>query len=219
MKAAANTSTFTIDTSGQTMAQRTAAAQLDEILTLLNSAPAIATFSPAELSTTRIDTLDHILNGNGAHAGFKQVLAERKQADLGANGLGRLVIAPASGTQVTLSEDVAGSPFGFKLAGVSTLNGATVTGPTGFPPGITIDVTSRSLQSICKDMDLVIRFSRMAATEAIMAAKEISVKKYVVRLSVEEREQLEAVIRKGQERGAAAAEGADIVEGRCVGSR
>ncbi|MFZ0028526.1 MAG: IS630 family transposase [Pseudolabrys sp.] len=31
-----------------------------------------------------------------------------------------------------------------------------------------------------------------------MAAKEISVKKYVVRLSVEEREQLEAVIRKGK---------------------
>jgi len=32
----------------------------------------------------------------------------------------------------------------------------------------------------------------------MMAAKEISVKKYVVRLSVEEREQLEAVIRKGK---------------------
>src|SRR5256885_2745075 len=31
-----------------------------------------------------------------------------------------------------------------------------------------------------------------------MAAKEISVKKYVVRLSVEEREQLEALIRKGK---------------------
>ena len=31
-----------------------------------------------------------------------------------------------------------------------------------------------------------------------MAAKEISVKKYVVRLSVAEREQLEAVIRKGK---------------------
>jgi hypothetical protein len=36
------------------------------------------------------------------------------------------------------------------------------------------------------------------AAEAIMAAKEISVKKYVVRLSVEEREQLEALIRKGK---------------------
>jgi hypothetical protein len=35
-------------------------------------------------------------------------------------------------------------------------------------------------------------------TEAIMAAKEISVKKYVVRLSADEREQLEALIRKGK---------------------
>jgi transposase len=36
------------------------------------------------------------------------------------------------------------------------------------------------------------------AAEAIMAAKDISVKKYVVRLSGEEREQLEALIRKGK---------------------
>jgi transposase len=35
-------------------------------------------------------------------------------------------------------------------------------------------------------------------TEAIMVAEEISVKKYVVRLSADEREQLEALIRKGQ---------------------
>ena len=34
----------------------------------------------------------------------------------------------------------------------------------------------------------------------MMAAKEISVKKYVVRLSGEEREQLEALIRKGKAR-------------------
>jgi hypothetical protein len=52
-----------------------------------------------------------------------------------------------------------------------------------------------------------------------MAAKEISVKKYVVRLSSEEREQLEALIRKRQERSATAAEGTDIIEGRCIGSR
>ena len=49
-----------------------------------------------------------------------------------------------------------------------------------------------------------------------MAAKEIS-KKYVVRLSGEEREQLEALIRKGK--SAAAAEGADIAEGGCLASR
>jgi hypothetical protein len=40
--------------------------------------------------------------------------------------------------------------------------------------------------------------SPLLAREAIMAAKEISVKKYVVRLSVEEREQLETLIRKGK---------------------
>src|SRR5262245_40791226 len=48
---------------------------------------------------------------------------------------------------------------------------------------------SRPLQPIRKD--LVIRFRRQRlAREAIMAAKEISVKKYVVRLSGEERERL-----------------------------
>jgi Homeodomain-like domain len=40
--------------------------------------------------------------------------------------------------------------------------------------------------------------STVRTTEAIMVAKEISVKKYVVRLSAEERERLEALIRKGK---------------------
>src|SRR5262249_23357103 len=56
---------------------------------------------------------------------------------------------------------------------------------------------SRPLQPIRKD--LVIRFRRQRlAREAIMAAKEISVKKYVVRLSGEERERLETLLRKGK---------------------
>jgi Homeodomain-like domain len=44
----------------------------------------------------------------------------------------------------------------------------------------------------------MIRFVDGADAEAIMAAIEISVKKYVVRLSAVEREQLEALIRKGK---------------------
>src|SRR5215207_5878139 len=44
----------------------------------------------------------------------------------------------------------------------------------------------------------MIRFVEVRTTEAIMAAKEISVKKYVVRLSADERERLEALIRKGK---------------------
>jgi hypothetical protein len=42
--------------------------------------------------------------------------------------------------------------------------------------------------------------STVRTTEAIMVAKEISVKKYVVRLNADEREQLEALIRKGKTR-------------------
>jgi len=45
----------------------------------------------------------------------------------------------------------------------------------------------------------MIRFGRwIRAAEGIMAGKEIAVKKYVVRLSVEEREQLESLVRKGK---------------------
>jgi transposase len=44
----------------------------------------------------------------------------------------------------------------------------------------------------------VIRFSRTTTAEAIMAFKEIAVKKYVVRLSKDERDQLNELIRKGK---------------------
>ena len=79
------------------------------------------------------------MNGYGARAGLKQVISERRQADLGLNGLGRLDIPAAVGETVSVAEDAAGSPFGLKLAGVtSTLTGATVTGPAGSPAGISV---------------------------------------------------------------------------------
>ena len=135
---------FQLNSSGQTIGQQSAASQLDEALGLLNTQDGNRyLFSGRATDTPATDTTDHILNGDGAKAGFKQVLSERNQADLGADGLGRLVIPAASGSQVSISEDAAGSPFGFKLAGVnSTLTGATVTGPTGSPAGITVNLAA-----------------------------------------------------------------------------
>ena len=52
-----------------------------------------------------------------------------------------------------------------------------------------------------------------------MAGKEISVKRYVVRLSADERERPEKADPERKEPGATAAEGADLVESRCLGSR
>src|SRR5205807_10193759 len=105
-KSASLTQPFDIDSSGQAATQRAAMAQLDEVLGLLNTpAGDRYLFSGRAGDKPATDTLDHILNGDGAKAGFKQIVAERNQADLGASGLGRLVIPPAAGSLVTISEE------------------------------------------------------------------------------------------------------------------
>ena len=140
---AATSTQYVIDASGQTATQRAAVSQLDEILGLLNTpAGDRYLFSGRAVDKPATETLDHILNGDAGRAGFKQVMAERNQADLGADGLGRLAIPPAAGTLVSISEETPATVFGMKLSGVSALNGATVTGPTGSPAGITVNVTS-----------------------------------------------------------------------------
>lgn len=142
VKGAAQTQ-FNIDASGQAAAQRTASGQLDQILSLLNTQSGDRyLFSGRATDKPATETLDHIMNGDGARAGFTQVMAERNQADLGANGLGRLVIPPAAGSQVNISEETPPTVFGMKLASVSALNGATVTGPTGSPAAASVNFTS-----------------------------------------------------------------------------
>ena len=47
-------------------------------------------------------------------------------------------------TTVRLSEDFAGSPFGFKLVGAeTTIPGATATGPVGTPPHVDFTLTAQ----------------------------------------------------------------------------
>jgi len=135
-------STFTLDDNGQTTAQEGAAAQLDTILSALNSqSGGNYLFSGSATNQPSVASANEILNGNGSQAGLEQIISERYQADLGANGLGRLVIPPASGSTVSMSQD--GSPFGFQLAGVtSNLTGATVSGPSGSPPSISVTLGS-----------------------------------------------------------------------------
>jgi hypothetical protein len=83
---------FVLTPTGQTFDQQTAAGQLDTMLSALNAQDGNGyIFSGMSANTPAVDTLDHIMNGNGTAAGFKQVLDERKQADIGTNGLGRLV--------------------------------------------------------------------------------------------------------------------------------
>lgn len=125
----------------QTQAQANAALRLDEAIALLNlDVAGRHLFAGRDTEQNPVLTPDEILNGAGGRAGLKQLIFERRLADLGADGRGRLQVGPAAGTTVSLAEDAASSPFGFKLAGVSsTLSGTTVTPPSGSPASL--DVT------------------------------------------------------------------------------
>lgn len=134
----------TLNADGKTVAQETARTSLDELLDLLNTkAGDRSIFGGRATDRPAVETADHILNGDGVRAGLSQLIDERRQADLGADGLGRLVIPPAAAGTVSIAEGAAGSPFGFKLASISsTLSGATVTGPSGSPPSASVSLAS-----------------------------------------------------------------------------
>jgi flagellar hook-associated protein 3 FlgL len=142
VQSSANNSPQTLNSAGQTIAQQTASAQLSSMLGVLNTqAGDRYLFSGSAINTPSVASMDTILNGTTTQAGLKQVIAERQQADLGANGLGRLVISSPTPTSVKVAEDVAGSPFGLKLNAISSsLTGSTVTGPAGSPAAVSVDL-------------------------------------------------------------------------------
>jgi flagellar hook-associated protein 3 FlgL len=137
---AASTSA-TLDSTGQTAAQESAASELSSLVGILNTQVGNRyIFSGSAINTPAVASVSSIMNGSGTDAGLKQVMAEREQADLGTNGMGRVVISQPTSTSVQVAEDVAGSPFGLKLNAVSSslTGGATVTGPSGSPAAISV---------------------------------------------------------------------------------
>ena len=132
---------FSLDNTGQTSTQETAASYLDQIVSLLNTqVGGNYIFSGSAVNQPAVVSASEMLNGTGTQAGLTQLISQRQQADQGANGLGRLTVG-GTGSTVTLSAD--GSPFGFQLAGVtSTLTGGTATGPSGSPPTISVNLGS-----------------------------------------------------------------------------
>jgi len=133
-----------LTSTGQTIGQQNAQSELSSIVGILNTQVGDRyIFSGNAISTPAVASADDILNGTVTKAGLKQVIAERQQADLGTSGLGRLVISAPTTTSVQVGEDVAGSPFGLKLGSVtSSLTNATVTGPAGSPPSVSVDLTA-----------------------------------------------------------------------------
>jgi hypothetical protein len=125
--------------STQTQDQKNMVGTLGTLLDSLNtSADGRYLFSGRTVDQIPVESADHILNGVGLKAGLKQIIDERKQADLGTGGLGRLAVS-SGGSTVTLDADA--SPFGFKLVGATTaIAGATVNPPVGSPPTMSVDL-------------------------------------------------------------------------------
>ena len=110
----ANSSSQTLNSSGQTIAQQTATSQLSSMLGILNTqAGDRYLFSGSAINTPSVASIDDILNGTTTQAGLKQVISERAAGrsrrqrprasrhyvadrDLGAGGRGcrRLAVRP-----------------------------------------------------------------------------------------------------------------------------
>jgi hypothetical protein len=135
-------SQFALNGATQTAGQTNAKNVLDQLVGMLNTGTdGRYLFSGSSVGQIPVDTTDHILNGDGLKVGLKQMIDERRQADLGTSGLGRIVVGSA-GSTVTLDEDAI-SPFGFKLVGATTaIGGAVVSGPVGGPQSMSVDLSS-----------------------------------------------------------------------------
>ncbi|MEM8812291.1 MAG: flagellar biosynthesis protein FlgL [Pseudomonadota bacterium] len=125
----------------QTIAQRNAKIALGEALSTLNvQADDRFVFSGRAVDQKPLVELDTILDGGGGLAGLRQVVDERRQADLGTSGLGRLTVGTVTDT-VTLAED-GNHAFGFKIDTIqNNLTNVTVTTTAGPPQSEAIQFT------------------------------------------------------------------------------
>ena len=142
VKSASTSSTIVLNNNGQTSGQITAQAAFANAISLLNTQSGDRyLFSGRTTDTAPTAPADVILNGIGAQAGLTQLIGERKLADQGTGGMGRLAVTSPSATTTVTSVAEDGSAFGLKLASVSSsLTGATITQPAGVPPAATVDL-------------------------------------------------------------------------------
>ncbi len=127
---------FERGTDGRTTGQKLAEEAFKETVDLLNvDINGRFLFSGRTSDIRPVETFTTIIDGDGTRAGLKQLIAERKQADLGTGGLGRLA-ATSGGTNVQLAEEAAGLPFGFRIAGASAEGTGIVATYAAGPPAV-----------------------------------------------------------------------------------
>ena len=135
---------FTLTTGSVTVTQSQAAIDLQDAISQLNTdVGGRFVFSGRATDTKPVLSADAILSDDGGKAGLRTVIAERKLADLGADGRGRIDVSAVSGSSFSVSEEVSG-PFGFKISSLSSsMTTGAASGPTGSPAAITLGLTGQ----------------------------------------------------------------------------
>lgn len=130
-----HSNTYLASSTGQTAPQVLAQEKFKQTLDLLNSdVNGRYLFSGRTSDTQPTLGYDEIINGSAGKDGLRQVIDERKKADLGSDGMGRLQMGMTGATTVDLSD--ADHVYGFKLGDVSaTGTGISVTAQTPAPAG------------------------------------------------------------------------------------
>lgn len=170
VKSATQISPFDADGSGKTTAQRTAMSQLDEILGLLNTQSADRyLYGGRDVTHPPVETTARVIDGDATHAGFKQVMAERNLADIGTNGLGRLVAsapvvtaAQFTGTGASLSPDAVATVTGnVDLAALATAGGTLEIN------GTSITINAGNVASVLNDINTQQGVTGVQATQDV----------------------------------------------------
>lgn len=142
--AASLPSTYNGTAIGQTTAEVSAEDGLKQAIDILNTdVSGRYLFSGRTQDTEPVASYDLIMKGDGERAGLGQLVAERKAADLGPDGRGRLTLS-SSGLSTTVGEEAAGLPFGLKI-GSATASGSGITASVtaGPPAAATIGVAAQ----------------------------------------------------------------------------
>jgi flagellin-like hook-associated protein FlgL len=129
-----------------TAAVKQVQAQFEQMITSLNAQhEGLYLYSGRTRDVKPVVDANTLMWGDGTNAGLRQVIDERRQADLGVTGLGRMTTSLV-GSTATLSEDAVGNPFGIKLVAGSaggSMSNVIVTGPAGAPVNISFNFTGQ----------------------------------------------------------------------------
>ncbi|CAN1545461.1 FlgL Flagellin and related hook-associated proteins [Rhabdaerophilaceae bacterium] len=130
-----------------TSAKQQVQAAFEQVVTTLNAQhEGLFLFSGRSRDTRPVADANTLMFGDGSNAGLRQVIDERRQADEGTTGLGRMVLSMPTVTSVRLAEDAVGNPFGIKhIAGSvgGSMSNVTVIGPAGAPPQLDVALTGQ----------------------------------------------------------------------------